>query len=95
MMLRKLTDWFFTPEKPPKERYGYLAPADAINIGPAMPGWPSYLRAWHDKKARRIKFEFRNMPGVVTAMDERILADLITGLRILQDQMSRDSFSSH
>lgn len=93
-MFRKLTDWVFGPEKPPKEKYNYSAPPSAINVGPVVPGWPAYLRIWHDTATRRIKFEFRNMPNAITAMDEKILPELIVGLRILQDNIDRDKFAN-
>jgi hypothetical protein len=78
MTLRKVTDWFFAPEKPTKSNY--VAPAHALDVGPVIDGYPAYLRVWHDEKDRRLKIELRNFPGRLISFDDQIIFPLAQAL---------------
>lgn len=61
----------------------YKHPSDAIGVGPISTESPSinYMYVWHDKDAKRLRMEFRNLPGVTVSADDRIIQELSEALK--------------
>lgn len=79
--------WAFFTFKPglvPSEKYAY--PPSAIGVGNVLGDPPMhYMYIWHDKEAKRLKMEFRNMRGYVVCADARVILPLAGALKRLAD----------
>ena len=63
----------------------YAHPAAAIGVGGDYPS--HYMYIWHDKDAKRLKMEFRNVRGYVICADERVVLPLAAALKQLDESM--------
>ena len=79
--------FIYKKAKNPVCSFKYKHPSHAVGVGPVWTetqGPPiHYMYVWHDKDAKRLHMEFRNLPGIVISSDDIIIQELSEALKTI------------